>query len=282
MGAEPKERWIELPSLGMRTRLLEAGSGPAVVLLHGHPDNADEWARLMRRLSARYRCIAPDLPGYGKSPEPPASFAYTREGQVAFVDALLEAAGVSGKVILVVHDIGGIMGVPWAARNIGRMAGLMITNTVAYEGFPWFEVVRMWGDPSPRARMRSRLGFAAISLFGGALFRKVYRGQSPELSEEDIDRVTRTFACNPVALRTTLRTFTEVVKPNFFDGYDAMMRDITARVPTRVLWGDKDPYLPLEYSRRFAGARVTVLPEAGHWVPISATADLAAEIAQLL
>src|SRR5262249_60723260 len=110
------------------------------------------------------------------------------------------------KVILVVHDIGGIMGVPWAARNLGRLAGLMITNTVAYEGFPWFGVARMWGDPSPRARLRSRLGFIAISLFGGALFRKVYRGQSPERSEEDIDRVTAPFAGHPVPLGTRLRT----------------------------------------------------------------------------
>src|SRR5258705_2017032 len=179
MGSELRETWIELKALGIRTRVLEAGAGPAVGLLHGHPDNADEWAPLMRRLAARHRCIAPDLPGYGKSPEPPASFAYTVAGQVSFVDALLEATGVREKLILVVHDIGGIMGVPWAARNIARLSGLMITNTVAYEGFPWFDVVKMWGDPSPLARLRSRLGFFAISAFGGALFRKVFRAQSP-------------------------------------------------------------------------------------------------------
>lgn len=60
-----------------------------------------------------------------------------------------------------------------------------------------------------------------------------------------------------------------------------MMRTITAQVPTRVLWGDKDPYLPTHYAQRFAAARVTVLPEAGHWVPLTASAELAEEIGRL-
>ena len=281
MSTELREKWVELTGLGIRSRVLEAGAGPLVVLLHGHPDNAEGWAPLMRRLAARFRCIAPDLPGYGKSPEPPPSFAYSRAGGTSFVDAVLEAAGVREKFILVVHDTGGIIGVPWAARNMARLNGLMITNTVAYEGFPWFPVVRMWGNPSSLARLRSHLGFFALRLRGGGLFKKVFWGESPQLDEADVDRVTRSFALNRDATRSTLRQFTEVVKPDFFDGYDEMMRTITARIPTRVLWGDKDPYLPVKYAKRFASAHVTVLPEAGHWVALTASAELAEEIALL-
>ena len=64
-------------------------------MLHGNPDNADEWGPLIARLSQRFRCIAPDFPGYGQSPEPPASFSYDLAQQVQFVDAILKVMGVT-------------------------------------------------------------------------------------------------------------------------------------------------------------------------------------------
>ena len=79
-----EERRISLPDLGIVTRVLEAGAGPSVLMLHGNPDNADEWAPLIARLGARYRCIAPDFPGYGKSPEPPRAFTYDLADQMRF------------------------------------------------------------------------------------------------------------------------------------------------------------------------------------------------------
>src|SRR5271155_5883509 len=88
--AMPKEFDVRLAGLGLRTRVIEVGTGPVVLMLHGNPDNADEWRPLMARLGQRYRCIAPDFPGYGKSPEPPASFSYSLADQIRFLDALLE------------------------------------------------------------------------------------------------------------------------------------------------------------------------------------------------
>src|SRR6266849_279328 len=106
---------------GVQVRVLEEGSGPILLLLHGNPDNADEWKNLINLLKGSFRCIAPDLPGYGRrnSTYPlPESFDYSVEAQVKFVDALLAQFYIPDKITLVVHDIGGFMGVPWAARNI--------------------------------------------------------------------------------------------------------------------------------------------------------------------
>jgi len=64
-------------------------------------------------------------------------------------------------------------------------------------------------------------------------------------------------------------------------GFEAMRLGLIERVPCRVLWGDRDPYLPLSLSRRFGAAPVTVLPDAGHWVPIVAADRLAAEVRAL-
>src|SRR5215470_5560 len=107
------ENYVTLPGIGVTTRVLEAGAGPIALLLHGNPDNAEEWVPVMRLLGATHRCIAPDIPGYGKSPEPPASFDFSLPAQIAFVDELLDVLGVSERILVVVHDVGGMMGIAW-------------------------------------------------------------------------------------------------------------------------------------------------------------------------
>src|ERR1041385_2482375 len=109
---ESRERTLDLPG-GIRVRTIDEGQGQTVLLLHGNPDNADEWRTLIALLKGQFRCLAPDLPGYGRqggSYALPAHYRYTREEQIAFVDALLAALEIQGKITLVVHDIGGIMG----------------------------------------------------------------------------------------------------------------------------------------------------------------------------
>jgi pimeloyl-ACP methyl ester carboxylesterase len=275
------ERHIALPELGVETRVLEAGAGPTVLLLHGNPDNADEWAPVIARLSQRHRCIAPDFPGYGKSPEPPASFSYSLADQKRFVDAILQAMNVTDPVLLVVHDTGGMVGVAWAAANLDRVRGMMITNTVAFDGFPWFPIARQWGDLSTRARFRSWLGMAALGLAKGALFRRLFARQCPQLGAADLDRFVTSFALNGDAKRTTLRQFRQFMRPGFFADFATMREAILSKVPCRVLWGGEDQFIPVQYAYSFGCKQVTILPHAGHWVALTAPDALAAEVETL-
>src|SRR5206468_4251559 len=123
-------------------------------------------------------------------------------------------------VVLVVHDIGGVFGVPWALERLDRLRGVVITNTVVFEGFPWFPVARAWGRVDWPGQWLARLRMAAIGPAGGALFRRVFGKLSPELSAEDLGRMTRELALNPVAKRSTLRLFRRMVRPEYFEGYD--------------------------------------------------------------
>jgi pimeloyl-ACP methyl ester carboxylesterase len=166
------EHRVFLADMDITIRVLEAGAGPTVLMLHGNPDNADEWGPLIGRLSKRYRCIAPDFPGYGKSPEPPVSFTYSLADQIAFIDAILKATGVADRVILVVHDTGGMVGTAWAAANLDRLRGMVVTNTVAFQGFPWFPIARQWGDRSLFGRFRSLIGMTALGLRGRQIVQK--------------------------------------------------------------------------------------------------------------
>lgn len=257
-------------SLGFPVRILEDGEGPPVLLLHGNPDSADEWRAVIPLLRDRFRCIAPDFPGYGRSPRVPEGFAYDRDAQVAFVDAVLEATGVTEPIVLVVHDIGGFVGTPWAAANLDRLRGMVFNNTVAFEGFRWFSTALAWGARSRQGRLRARLIMWLIGLFGGALFRRAFGAQSPQLTAERIDAITRLFACNPAAKDATLRQFRHATRSTYFEGFDAMNTTIVASRPTRVVWGEGDVYIDDAYARRLGCPDVRTLPGVGHWVPLVA------------
>jgi haloalkane dehalogenase len=267
--------------MGLHTRVIDCGSGPVVLFLHGNPDNADEWRPVIERLRNRYRCIAPDFPGYGKSTDLPASFSYSLADLKQFVDEVLRATGVTGSITLVVHDTGGMVGTAWASENVQRLRGVVFTNTVVFENFPWFQIARQWGDDSLRGRLRSAIGMAALGLRRGMLFRRIFAKQSPQLSAQQLDRFVESFALNPAAKRATLRQFKAFIKPSFFAGFESMRLGLIDQLPCRVLWGDDDPYLPTALSRRFGRAPVTVLPGVGHWVALVAPDRLAEEVRTL-
>jgi haloalkane dehalogenase len=275
------EKMVDLDGLGVRTRVLVAGKGAPVVLLHGNPDNADQWRAVIERLAAHHRCIAPDIPGYGQSPEPTPAFSYSVSDQIAFLDAVLDRCNVTEPVILVVHDIGGMMGIPWAAANLSRVRGLLITNTVAFEGFRWFAIARRWGDSSLLGRLRSTLMMKVIGLRGGRMFRQLFAGQNPQLAPAEVDRITRTFALSRDAKNATLRQFRQMMHGDVFVGFDQMNAKIAAQVPVQVLWGENDPYLDASHAHRFGGVTPQILPGVGHWVANVAPDAVATSVRQL-
>jgi pimeloyl-ACP methyl ester carboxylesterase len=119
---------------------------------------------------------------------------------------------------------------------------------------------------------------AALGLAGGALFRRIFSRQCPQLDSAQLDRFTRSFAMNPDARQTTLRQFRQIMQPGFFDGFASMWRRIHDAAPCRVLWGDQDRFIGVQYANSFGAAKVTILPEAGHWVALTAPDALAAEV----
>src|ERR1700679_1433916 len=72
---------------GVRVRFVEAGAGPAVVLVHGSLASHSTWDAVIPELATSFHVIAPDLPGFGESEKPsPSRYAYTLE---AFAESLL-------------------------------------------------------------------------------------------------------------------------------------------------------------------------------------------------
>ena len=119
---------------------------------------------------------------------------------------------------------------------------------------------------------------AALGLRKGALFKRIFAAQCPELDAQQLERFAATFALSRDAKRTTLRQFREFMRPGFFRDFGAMRERILSKVPCRVLWGDKDNFIPVKYAHSFGSKQVTILPDAGHWVALTAPDALAAEV----
>lgn len=113
---------------GLNVRCLEAGRGPAVLLLHGASlgSSADVWELTLGPLAAHgFRVIAFDQPGFGESDDPPDhSVAYRRRFILAFLNALR-----LGPVHLVGHSQAGRLAVSLAFEHPARVASVVVLGT---------------------------------------------------------------------------------------------------------------------------------------------------------
>ncbi|HEY6177060.1 MAG TPA: alpha/beta fold hydrolase, partial [Kofleriaceae bacterium] len=101
---------------GLRMHILEEGSGPLVLLLHGFPEFSGTWRHQLRALAAAgYRAVAPDQRGYGQTDCPERVDAYTILHLVGDVIGLIDALGERDAVV-VGHDWGAP--VAWHAARL--------------------------------------------------------------------------------------------------------------------------------------------------------------------
>jgi pimeloyl-ACP methyl ester carboxylesterase len=135
-------------------------TAPVLLLLHGFPTSSNMFRNLIPRLSASFRVIAPDYPGYGFSGMPDRkSFPYTFENMTNIVEAFTEKLGLS-KYSMYVMDYGAPIGYRLALRHPEKVTGLIVQNGNAYEeGLLefWDPIKKYWNNPIPENR--TALGF---------------------------------------------------------------------------------------------------------------------------
>jgi haloalkane dehalogenase len=118
--------------LGQRMAYVEVGEGRPIVFLHGNPTSSFLWRAVIPHLAGLGRCLAPDLIGMGDSDklEPSGPECYTFAEHRRFLDAWFEVVGVTGDVVLVVHDWGSALGFDWARRHPGAVAGIAYMEAI--------------------------------------------------------------------------------------------------------------------------------------------------------
>jgi pimeloyl-ACP methyl ester carboxylesterase len=247
---------------GARSAVFQRGprdATEAVVCVHGNPGPKDDFVPLLTGLDPRIRAIAPDMPGYGLADRLP-DFDYTVAGYARHLDGLLEALRIE-RAHLVLHDFGGGWGLRWAADHPGRVGSITLIGIGVMEGYRWHRFARVWQTPV--------LGELVQRVTPALVFERALNADNPKPFPEHFLRRLALFAGDRGHQRAVRRLYRATKDP---EELSARFREITGGtldVPTLVLWGEDDPYVPAAYAeaqkRYFPQADVHVLPGCGHW-----------------
>jgi len=119
---------------GLRLAHLDEGEGAPVIFFHGEPTWSFLWRKVIPPVrDAGFRCIAPDLVGFGRSDKPTDFDFYTYERHCELAGTLLEDLDVRGATA-VVHDWGGPIGLRLAVDHRDRIERLVIMDTGLFTG----------------------------------------------------------------------------------------------------------------------------------------------------
>lgn len=260
---------MELTVQGAKILVKEAGSGEPVLFLHGNPDSADLWDDIVAQLKQDYRCIAPDLPGFGRSTVP-ENFDYSLKNLGQFIDDLVTALKITEPLHLVVFDFGGPYGLAWAVKNPDKVKSLTILNTVFFADYNWHLWAKIWRTPLVGE-------FSMLTMSYPAFKFSVLLG-SGKIDDQKI-RHTYSFM-TPAMKRMVLRLY-RATPAKAFAGWEEELLKVTAKKPTQVIWGKNDPYIPKKYAYRLGAQQVHYL-NTGHFVPMEASNEISAKIREFL
>jgi haloalkane dehalogenase len=262
---------------GLRLAHLDEGDGPPVIFFHGEPTWSFLWRKVIPPVrDAGFRCIAPDLPGFGRSDKPIDFDWYSYDRHTAMLAPLLEELDLRDATV-VVHDWGGPIGLRLAVEHPDRIARIVITDTGLFTGHQRMsEAWIKFRDFVERTE----------DLPVGLLVRRACKRDPGDDVVAAYDAPYPNSASKAGARAFPLMLPTSPDAPGAAAGQavlDALKRDTR---PKLVLWADSDPILSLDTGQRFASALGTdidhVIADASHFLQEDAGAQVGAHIADWL
>lgn len=244
----PDERFQDLPDFpwepvyreweGMRLAHLDEGDGPTVLMVHGEPTWSFLWRKVMPPLlEAGYRCVVPDLPGFGRSDKPTEISWYTFERHAAALADLVTELDLTDATA-VVHDWGGPLGLYVSSVvEPERFTRLVAMNTGAFNGHQ--QMSDNWHQFADFVAANEDLPIEP--LIGGAtttdISEDVMRGYTAPFDTPDSKAGARAF---PALIPTSPEA------PGAAEGQATMDVLVADERPSLLLWGVDDPALALD------------------------------------
>jgi haloalkane dehalogenase len=246
---------------GLRLAHVDEGKGPPVVFIHGEPTWSFLWRKVIPPIrDAGYRCIAPDLPGFGRSDKPIDLDWYTYDRHTDHVVALFAELKLRDAT-LVAHDWGGPIGLRVAVEYPDLIGRMVLLDSTLFTGHQ--KMTESWMAFRELAKRSEDLPVSFLIRAGcrmppPASVVAAYEAPFPNPASK---AGARAF---PLILPTTPQ----------MDGAAAGQRVLAAlgsdSRPKLIIWGEADSILPVEVGWRFAraiGAEVDhVIKGVGHYL----------------
>ncbi len=241
----------------LRSAVLMAGSGPPVLLLHGSASSAMMWTAVIDALKPRFRLIAPDLIGYGRTDPWPDGHDFSLDDELRLIEPLVRDQPVH----VVAHSYGGVVALALARAGRVAIRSLTLIEPVA------FYVLRDGGDAQ---------AWAAAEAFANEYLACVAAGDSEAVMRHFVDYWSS--AGNWDAMdegsRAQLRRSAGKLALDFQIVFADPGADVFAvKVPVRLIAGDRSP-LPVRriaavLAERLPSAMLKVVAGANHLLPVT-------------
>ncbi len=240
-----------------------AGHGPAILLVHGIAGSSRTWEQVLPLLAHRYTVVAPDLVGHGDSAKPPGD--YSLGAHASSLRDLLSVLGIE-RATIVGQSFGGGVAMQFSYQFPEKCDRLVLVGSgglgrevswvLRLLTLPGFEYALPVLFPS----FVRNLGNDLMQFFHRAGFRhaRALEGWRAYASLTESE--------NRMAFVRTLRS---VVDPGG-QSVNAMDRIyLAARIPTLIVWGDRDNIIPVSHAHAaheaVAGSRLEIMEGAGHF-----------------
>lgn len=264
-------RDVEAPSLqfrtihGYRRAFRIAGSGPALLLIHGVGDNSKSWEPVLAKLAQRFTVIAPDLLGHGESDKPHADYSLP-----AFANGMRDLLAVLGidRVTVVGHSFGGGVAMQFAYQypELVERVVLVSAGGVSKEVSIALRLAAMPMGAEALNVLRAPGLMPVIRGFGRAVHATLGSTRFGR-DAADLVELLEGFQ-DPAGLAAFARTLRSVVDTG---GQYVTMLDrsyLAETLPVQIIWGEDDLIIPVEHARTahaaIAGSRMEIFEDSGH------------------
>ena len=252
----------------------ELGEGEPLLLVHGITTWSFIWEGMMPLLAGRFRVLALDLLGCGRSSKP-LDVSYALKDHAERIPRFLDALGID-RVHYVGHDLGGGIGQILAVRHPGRVLDLALVNSVAYDFWPVQPIIAM------RTPIVRELAMASLDLGTFRLIIKRALHHKNLLTDELLERFRWPLAT--AEGRKAFLHFAHCLNNRDLMDIETNLRNLS--LPVLIVRGQADPYLSSaiseKLSREIPGARLLAVPTGGHYLMLDEPALLAGEILRFI
>ncbi|MDQ3850287.1 MAG: alpha/beta hydrolase [Actinomycetota bacterium] len=268
------QRWLTIA--GRQVNVVDVGSGPAVVLVHGLGANWQCWLENICALARSRRVIAFDLPGFGNSEMPAARLSIKGYGRC--IDEIMTRLGIDSAV-LIGNSLGGFIAAETAIAFPARVERMILIGPAAL----WNERRRARPLATGEKILRGYVAWLAAQWEG------VHR--RPRLRKLVLRQAGVRY---PLALppELTWELMCGTGKPGFSDALQELLHyKIRERMPeiacpTLVVWGRNDPLVPVrqaaQYDELISDSRGVVYEDTGHLPMLERPARFNAEMLAFL